>query len=145
LDQLLRQNVTRIDFAQRYQRIVDQYNSGGSATENYFDDLIKFTRDLNEEAERHIREGLTVEELELFDLIKKDKLTQAEELALKNKELLSEIAERKEIEQQLRIQTTAMETAANGMVITDRTVTSMDKSGNDPISGYVAHEMIGQI
>ncbi len=84
LDQLLRQNVTRIDFAQRYQRIVDQYNSGGSATENYFDDLIKFTRDLNEEAERHIREGLTVEELELFDLIKKDKLTQAEELALKN-------------------------------------------------------------
>ena len=40
------------------QKIVDQYNSGASATEVNFEDLMNFTKDLNEE-ERHIREGLT--------------------------------------------------------------------------------------
>lgn len=42
------------------------------------------------------------------------------ELAAANRDLSNEIAERKEIEQQLRIQTTAMEAAANGIIITDR-------------------------
>ncbi len=84
LQQMLERNITRIDFAQRYQKIVDQYNSGGSATEVSFEDLINFTKDLNEEEERHIREGLTEEELELFDLMKKEKITKAEEMALKN-------------------------------------------------------------
>ena len=84
LKQMLERNITRIDFAQRYQRIIDQYNSGGSATEIDFEDLLNFAKDLNEEEERHIREGLTEEELELFDLMKKEKFTKAEEVALKN-------------------------------------------------------------
>ena len=33
---------------------------------------------MKEESERHIREGLTEDELELFDLIKKDKMTKEE-------------------------------------------------------------------
>jgi PAS domain S-box-containing protein len=41
------------------------------------------------------------------------------ELAVANRELLEEIAERKEAERQLRIQTTAMEAAAYGILITD--------------------------
>jgi type I restriction enzyme R subunit len=45
---------------------------------------MNFTKDLNEEEERHIREGLTEQELELFDLMKKEKITKAEETALKN-------------------------------------------------------------
>ncbi len=84
LQQMLERNVTRTDFAERYQKIVEQYNSGGSATEVSFEDLINFAKDLNEEEERHIREGLTEEELELFDLMKKEKITKAEEMALKN-------------------------------------------------------------
>lgn len=40
--------------------------------------------DLSEEAERHIREGLFPAELELFDLLKKEKMTKAEEIAVKN-------------------------------------------------------------
>ena len=78
-----RQNSTRIDFAQRLQQIIDRYNAGGSATENYFQDLVQFTEDIKEEAERHIREGLTEDELELFDLLKKDKMTKDEEQAVK--------------------------------------------------------------
>jgi PAS domain S-box-containing protein len=60
-------------------------------------------------------------------------------------ELMREIGERKEVEAQLRIQTTAMEAAANGIVITDR-------QGNiqwtNPallqITGYDSAELVGQ-
>lgn len=78
LELMLQQNVTRTDFAQRLQQIIDTYNTGGSATENYYEDLMKFTEDLRAEDERHIREGLTQDELELFDLLKKDRMTQDE-------------------------------------------------------------------
>lgn len=78
LDQMLRQNMTRTDFAQRLQKIIDTYNSGGSSTENYFDDLMKFARDMRGEDERHVREGLSEDELELFDLLKKDRMTKEE-------------------------------------------------------------------
>lgn len=84
LAQMLERNVTRADFAERYQKIVEQYNAGGSATEAYYEDLLNFGNALNAESERHIREGLTEAELELFDLLKKEKMTQAEEIALKN-------------------------------------------------------------
>ena len=83
LVKMLEQNQTRSDFAQRLQTIIDRYNAGASATENYFDDLMDFNRDLREEDERHIREGLSEDELELFDLLKKDKLTQAETQTVK--------------------------------------------------------------
>ncbi|HYE37304.1 type I restriction endonuclease subunit R [Methylocaldum sp.] len=75
---MLERNVTRAGFAQRLQQIIDAYNSGAASTENYFEDLMDFTRDMQAEDERHIREGLTEEELELFDLLKKDGMTQDE-------------------------------------------------------------------
>ncbi|NBQ68291.1 MAG: type I restriction endonuclease subunit R, partial [Nitrosomonadaceae bacterium] len=78
LELMLQQNATRTDFAQRLQQIIDTYNAGGSSTENYYEDLMQFTEDLQAEDERHIREGLTEDELELFDLLKKDKMTQDE-------------------------------------------------------------------
>ncbi|HEX9388893.1 MAG TPA: PAS domain S-box protein [Anaerolineales bacterium] len=68
-----------------------------------------------------------------------------EELAATNKELVKEIAERQEIERQLRIQTTAMETAANGIIITDcQGIIEWTNPALTQISGYEAHELIGQ-
>lgn len=78
LELMLQQNATRTDLAQRLQEIIDTYNSGGSSTENSYEELMKFTEDLRTEDERHIREGLSEDELELFDLLKKDKMTQEE-------------------------------------------------------------------
>lgn len=78
LELMLQQNATRTDFAQRLQQIIDTYNAGGSSTENYYEDLMQFTEDLRAEDERHIRVGLNEDELELFDLLKKDKMTQEE-------------------------------------------------------------------
>ena len=83
LAKMLQQNVTRADFAQRLQDIIDQYNAGGATTENYYDALVDFTENLKHETERHIREGLTERELELFDLLAKDKLTAKETQSVK--------------------------------------------------------------
>lgn len=95
LDQMLRQNATRSDFAQRLQGIIDAYNAGSSSADNYFAELIKFTQDLQEESERYIREGLTEDELELFDLLKKDKMTNEEtqKVRLAAKSLLHRLLE----------------------------------------------------
>ncbi len=95
LELMLQQNLTRTDFAQRLQQIIDTYNSGGSSTENYFDELMKFTQDMKAEDERHVREGLTEDELELFDLLKKEKMTKAEtqKVKLAAKSLLHRLLE----------------------------------------------------
>jgi type I restriction enzyme R subunit len=95
LEQMLKQNATRTDFAQRLQGIIDAYNAGSSSADNYFDELMKFTKDLKEESERHIREGLTEDELELFDLLKKDRMTKGEtqKVQLAAKSLLHRLLE----------------------------------------------------
>jgi len=83
LELMLAQNISRIDFAQKLQEIIDKYNTGGSSTENYFDDLQKFTEDMQAEDERHVKEGLSEDELELYDLLKKEKMTKAEKQKVK--------------------------------------------------------------
>ena len=56
---------------------------------------MKFTKDLQAESERHILEGLTEDELELFDLIKKEKMTREEtqKVRLAAKSLLHRLRE----------------------------------------------------
>lgn len=67
------------------------------------------------------------------------------ELAAANRDLLKEIAERKEIERQLRIQTTAIEAAANGIIITDRQgYIQWANPALTQMSGYDMHELVGQ-
>lgn len=83
LEQMIKNNQSRISFAQRLQEIIDTYNSGGSSTENYHEDLVNFAQNLKDEDERHIREGLTQDELELFDVLKKEKMTKKEEQKVK--------------------------------------------------------------
>jgi type I restriction enzyme R subunit len=75
--------------------VIDAYNSGATSTENYYDELTTYAQDLKDEAERHIREGLTEDELELFDLLKKESLTQDEtqRVKLAAKHLLRRLAE----------------------------------------------------
>jgi len=92
---MLQQNATRSDFAQRLQGIIDAYNAGSSSADNYFEELVKFAKDMKAESERHIREGLTEDELELFDLLKKDKMTNEEtqKVRLAAKSLLHRLRE----------------------------------------------------
>ena len=95
LAEMLAQNATRVDFAQRLQAVIDAYNSGATATEDYYQQLTAHVAALKEEAERHAREGLTEDELELFDLLKKDTMTQDEtqRVKLAAKRLLKRLVE----------------------------------------------------
>ena len=97
LEKMITQNTTRKSFAERLQEIIDRYNSGGAMTEDYFNDLMSFMEKLRAEEERHIREGLTEVELELFDLLKKESLTKEEEQKVKlaAKNLLKRLNEEK--------------------------------------------------
>ena len=79
LAQMLTENRTRRDFAQRLQEIIDDYNAGSTNADSFFEALTVFTAQLKEEDERHILEGLTKDELEIYDLLRKDKMTKDEE------------------------------------------------------------------
>ena len=84
LQALLDVNHTRNGFIERLQRIINEYNSGGRTTEQSFEDLNSFKDELSQEEQRHIVEGLTETELELFDLLYKEKLTVDERISVKN-------------------------------------------------------------
>jgi type I restriction enzyme, R subunit len=75
------------------QEIIDRYNSGGASTENYYIALVDFAENLQQESERHVREGLTEDELELFDLLKKDQMTleETQKVKLAAKSLLERL------------------------------------------------------
>ncbi len=83
LEQMLKRNVTRSNFAERFRNIIDAYNAGGSLNDDFYEFLLKLMEELQEEEKRHIREELSEEELELFDLLRKDRLTKEEEKKVK--------------------------------------------------------------
>jgi type I restriction enzyme R subunit len=95
LAEMLAQNSTRVDFLQRLQKVIDAYNAGATATESYYDELTALAQDLKDEARRHVREGLTEDELEIFDLLRKESLTQDEtqRVKLAAKHLLKRLVE----------------------------------------------------
>ncbi len=80
---MLNRNRTRRNFAERLQEIIDTYNSGSSSADADFEELVNFAQNLRDEEERHIRLGLTEDELEIYDLLCKDKMTKAEEKAVR--------------------------------------------------------------
>lgn len=83
LQQMLRRNVTRAKFAERFRNIIDEYNAGGSRNDDFYEKLIALMEELRTEEERHIKEDLSEEELELFDLLRKDHLTKEDEKRVK--------------------------------------------------------------
>ncbi len=84
LEQMIDKNCTRIKFSERYKNIIDRYNAGGSENEDYYEQLLKLMEELKMENSRPAMEGLTEEELEIYDLlIKGRKLTKAEEQKVK--------------------------------------------------------------
>jgi type I restriction enzyme R subunit len=95
--QMLKKNITRSDFAERFRNIIDAYNAGGSQNDDFYEKILKFMEELRAEEERHIREELSEYELEIFDLLRKDKLTKEEEKRVKlaAKELYSSLIAKK--------------------------------------------------
>ena len=80
LKQMVEENPLRLEFYEQYKKIIDEYNNGKDAvaTEEAFNNLTKFYQTMSVEDTRAIREGLTEETLAIFDLLKKENLTQKE-------------------------------------------------------------------
>lgn len=85
LKQMLRINTTRRKFSERYQNIIDKYNSGTNEAEYCFEELEKLIEELKNEQNRHIEECLNENELEIYDLLllKGDKLNKEEKQKVK--------------------------------------------------------------
>ncbi len=75
LKRLLDQNPLRIDFYERYQEIIDDYNRGKEyrSIKEIFDELVVLLGDLSEESMRAKRENLSEDELTVFDMLSKNK------------------------------------------------------------------------
>lgn len=69
LDQLLRLNRTRADFAEKFEALIESYNAGSRNIEQLFEELLKLSHSLDDEEERHVRENLSEEELVIFDIL----------------------------------------------------------------------------
>ncbi|MBN1125185.1 MAG: type I restriction endonuclease subunit R [Sedimentisphaerales bacterium] len=77
LKRLLEQNPLRTDFQQYYEEIVAEYNREKDRVtiERTFENLFRFVKELDEEKNRAIREGLDEESLAIYDLLKKPDLS----------------------------------------------------------------------
>lgn len=87
LETMLTENPTRKDFMEKFQKLIDAYNSGSTNIEVFFKQLVDFTADLQVEDQRAIRENLSEEELALFDILTKP----VPELAEKERALVKKV------------------------------------------------------
>jgi type I restriction enzyme R subunit len=69
LEKLIRLNKTRLDFQEKFEELIESYNSGSRNIEELFEELLKLSRSLSSEQERHVREHMTEEELVIFDIL----------------------------------------------------------------------------
>jgi len=85
LKEMVRLNRTRMDYLDRFQQMIDEYNSGSMNVDKFFNRLIDFACNLNNEEKRSMSENLSEEELAIFDLLTKPKieLKKKEELQIK--------------------------------------------------------------
>ena len=85
LAQMLARNPSRMDYQQKYEEIVADYNREKDRVtiEETFRRLTELIGELDAEQKRAVEEGLNEEELALFDLMKKGDLARAERERLK--------------------------------------------------------------
>jgi len=86
LEQMVRQNPIRMEFYEKYKKIIDEYNAGKDiqAVQKAFDDLNDLmAEDISPEMERALREGLNEETLAIYDLLRKPELSKKEKVEVK--------------------------------------------------------------
>lgn len=84
--QMAERNPTRVHLVERLEELVAAYNAGSVDAERFFEALRNFIDGLNEEEHRAAQEGLSEDELAIFDLLTtpEPKLTKVEEIEVKN-------------------------------------------------------------
>ena len=112
LDKMVRENKGRIDFLEKFQKLIESYNASSHNLEGFFKELMSFAQNLTEEEQRAHRENLTEEELAIFDLLTQPEpaLSEKEKDEVKKvaKELLAKLkAEKLVLDWKLKTQTKA--------------------------------------
>jgi type I restriction enzyme R subunit len=69
LEKLIQLNKTRADFAEKFEELIESYNQGSQSIGELFEELLKLSRNLSDEQQRHVRENMTEEELVIFDIL----------------------------------------------------------------------------
>lgn len=78
LDAMLFNNPDRIKYHERYQQIIEEYNSqqDRATIEKTFDELMQLVKDMDQEEQRYVREGFSSdEELSLYDMLFSENLS----------------------------------------------------------------------
>lgn len=90
LDKMLFSNPTRMDYYNRYQQIIDDYNAEQDrvSIEKTFMDLMDLASSMDAEQQRYVREGFSSdEELSIYDMLFQDNLSKQDIKKLKKVEV----------------------------------------------------------
>lgn len=97
LEKMIRLNRTRADFAEKFEALIESYNSGSASIEALYAELLALSNSLNDEQQRHVREHMSEEELVIFDILTRPapELTSEERSEVKKvaRELLARLKE----------------------------------------------------
>jgi type I restriction enzyme R subunit len=88
LKNMVRLNNSRMDFYQKFQQMIAEYNAGATNVDAFFAQLVSFAQELSKEEKRGISENLSEEELALFDLLTRPDM----KLTRKEKEDVKQVA-----------------------------------------------------
>ena len=83
---MMKENPKRVDYYERYQKIIEEYNSEQDRAniEKTFMELMDLANSMNQEEQRYIREGFTSdEELSMYDMLFNDDLSKEDIKAIK--------------------------------------------------------------
>ena len=69
LERMIRLNRTRVDFAEKFEALIESYNAGSATIEALYAELLALSNSLNDEQQRHVRENMSEEELVIFDIL----------------------------------------------------------------------------
>jgi type I restriction enzyme R subunit len=97
LMQMVPLNKSRMNYIEKFQKMIDEYNSSSFNVETFFASLVEFAQELNAEEKRGIAEKLTEEELAIFDLLIKP------EMALKKEKLVLDWRKRQQSRAAVRL------------------------------------------
>jgi type I restriction enzyme R subunit len=88
ISRLVHLNPTRVSLRERFEELIAEYNQGRLTVKDFFKDLLAFIKQVEAEEGRAKGEGLTVEELPVYDLL----IEQAKKPTPKDEKLLKTIA-----------------------------------------------------
>jgi type I restriction enzyme R subunit len=94
LRKMVNLNKARLDYLEKFEEMIEEYNNGSRNIEDFFRDLQAFVHELDEEEQRGVREGLSEEELALFDILTKPVLDISEKENAEVKKVSRKLLER---------------------------------------------------